>query len=269
MYKYLLILILFTSCSEGLEEKDQYDILFLSHTRTDDRSNLLIPEVEKHNYQKYDALILGGDFLEETCLNDGSLTYLDSVWNISSDYTLVSIGNHEEKNIEKLLDKTNKDAFYVQEIDDLPIVVLDTQSDSCNIIEDQLKMIQNISDTISKAKNIIFVSHKLIWLPEHPELDSLWSTVSNGQKGHQKWDLMYNNFHSDVYPLLKEIQGKGCQVYFYSGDLGNRKRFFEYKTQEGIKFMASGLNYDDEEHYAWVLKYNKIEKSIIWQKIKL
>ena len=227
----------------------------IAHTRLNDNSG--IDSIVSHaNLSKYDMLLLGGDIANLSSYNDSVLMCLDSIFDVSSATTLWALGNHDYTNVDLLKSYTKKETFYTYYQDNTTFVVMDTQKDSSQIINEQLKLFNQVMDTISESENLIFLSHKLIWMRNHPSLDNEIDSVSNGGIGECSYCVQNNNFYQEIYPKLVEFSNQGKQVYCIAGDVGFKVSKFEYVTKEGIQFLGTGIKANSIGNYFLEIKNN-------------
>ena len=199
----------------------------------------------------------------------------DSIFNFSSERTLWSLGNHDYDNLNRVEKYTKRPPFYAFAKWPFQFLVLDTQDSLSHIVGDQLNMIKAVTDTMASrpplsardrfAKYLIVLHHKLIWLPDHPDWKNRINEVANGNPGNCFHCSNSNNFYVDVYPLLVEVQQKGIQVICIAGDLGFYSKTFEYKTEEGIYFLGSGFDVNDEDNQVLVLTFDESGNKIDWK----
>lgn len=246
-----------------------YQYIFLGHTY-DNRNGK--QEVDNRilniDFNNYDLILLGGDITSNTTLEYSTLYYVDSIFNIKSDKTLWALGNHDYANPDWVKDFSSKPRYYAFNVNNISFLVLDTQDSACSIINDQLMLIQNIADTILHSSHLIIIHHKLIWLRDNTDLSD-YSYISNGPFGDCSYCINKNNFYSDIYPLLRSIQQKGIQVIMIGGDIGIYAKEFEYKTPDGIYFLASGLKAGDTADQVLIIQHNTNINSLEWQYMKL
>ncbi len=241
---FALALIALAGCKNPFSQKGNVKhYLLLSHTRMLDTVNQKVdPRLEQINFKAFDLLFLGGDITEETSKSPGTLTYLDSLFDLKSPNTLWALGNHDNTNLDNIRQATHRPITYTYYKNGITFVVLYTQEKEdwiCTITGDQLKMLQNVTDTISESSHLVILSHKLIWLWKHPELKK------HTGKGYYDWSCNYRihetNWPTDILPRLRAVQKKGIQVICLAGDIGNNVREFEEHTKDGIYYLASGL----------------------------
>ena len=229
------------SCTDSTREIKTY--LYTSHTRVCDAENgwSVKEKLEKVNYSSFDLILLGGDMLCQSSLEDRGMKYLDSVFNISSEKTLWSIGNHDDDNLSIVKQYTKRNNYYSCFFDGITFIILDSEIDDSKIINDQLIFLQSTLDTIEDSKNIIIMTHKLIWLYGNNEINLYGEERSNVKVGFNKWNIKANNFYNDIYPSLIRKESKGINVYCVAGDLGTNSSIFEFQSKEGINFLANGF----------------------------
>ena len=239
------ILVLFVfSCTDNTNEIKTY--LYTSHTRVCNAEYgwSIKEKLEKINYSSFDLTLLGGDMLCQSSLEDRGMKYLDSIFNITSEKTLWSIGNHDDNNLAAVKKYTKRNNYYSCFYDGITFIILDSEIDDSKIINDQLTFIQNTLDTIEDSNNIIIMTHKLIWLYGNEEIKLYGESRSNVKIGVNKWNIKVNNFYNDIYPSLIKKELEGINVYCVAGDLGTNSSIFEFHSKEGIDFLANGIGDD-------------------------
>jgi len=237
----------FFSCDSD-EVEDKVEIAFISHTRLNDNSGI-IEKVSQSDLKKYDMLLLGGDMANLSSENDSILQKLETIFNLSNTNTLWALGNHDYTN-PKLIEKyTKRPTYYSHYQNKTSFLVFDTQLDSSKIINQQLELFNQVVDTLKESKNLIILTHQLIWMRDHKELDEQINQISNGYKGDCNYCIQENNFYKDIYPKLVALKNKGINIYCLAGDIGFNTNKFEYITTEGIHFYATGMNFNQNENY--------------------
>ncbi len=257
-----ILLTILNSC----QQSESVSFLAIGHTRqaeSNDRRRVL-ETVEKIPYEKYDAILLGGDLVLESTKDKAQLDYLDKVFNLRSPSTLWAMGNHDYRDHpESVSTITNRPTFYAYNQGKVTFLVLDTQLDACNISGKQLQLFHKTINNLSKGDQLIILHHKLIWMPDHPVLDNKTHAITNGMVGDCFYCLMRNNFYKVVYPELENLEQKGIEVYLIGGDIGSKVNQFEYQTNEGIVFLATGLEDGRADNQVLLLNYEK-GKPISW-----
>ena len=103
---------------------------------------------------------------------------------------------------------------------------------------------------------VIILHHKLLWMYDYSELESQIEATSNGASGTCFSCLNPNNFHTDYYPKLVELEQLGIEVMCIGCDIGNKVSRFEFLTSEGVQFLASGFSVDQNENSVLLLYHN-------------
>lgn len=248
----------------------EYRYLFIGHPRHNNTGIQRMDSlVEQLDYGKYDAVLLGGDLTANSSLHDSTLNYLDGIFDLSSPQTMLAPGNHDVDRMGRLLAFTQRPAYFSYHQEGTTFLVLDTQRDQCSMRGDQLALIQALTDTLQDSDQLVVIHHKLMWLPDHPDLGSLVSTVPNA--GLCSWDFctFRNNFWQDFYPLLQKVKDRGVDVLLIAGDLGGKQKFFSWTSPENIHFLASGINQGDTDNQALVLTKNMESRELIWESVLL
>ena len=257
--QFLLILTfscLIYSCSSDQKPQTK-KYLFLSHTYqwgvTD--NNRIDYRFEGFDFSGFDQIWLGGDLCARTSEKRSTLTYLDSIFDLSSDKTHWALGNHDmvKGHIKYITDITKRATYYSSFVDGIGIVVLNTtefyhpiyspKEHECALLDGQLNMLQNIADTIKAASHLV-VLHHLPLLKNEMTNDSLDIGLEFNYY-HPEYKISCKDpetFDKVFFPIFKKIQKNGVQVILIGGDLGQRSKEFEYRSKEGIYFLGSGIN---------------------------
>jgi hypothetical protein len=193
-------------------------------------------------------LLLGGDLAQKSFEDEEIISHLDSVFSIGSSQTLWSIGNHDRAKDAAFTNYTNKPKFGVYQYGDLSFVVLDSQDSLSSIVGAQKEFLFQALDTIS-SKKLIFLTHKLIFMDQHPVMDKYINEVCNGKKGDCYYCHNPNNFQKEIYPRLKQLRKEGKQVMWIGGDLGKKTSKYQFVSEEGIVFLGNGMDPDREKNY--------------------
>ena len=258
-----ILLIILNSC----QQSESVSYLAISHTRQTETNNprKVLEVVEEIPFEKYDALLLGGDLVLESTKDEAQLKYLSKLFNLESPNTMWAMGNHDYRDHPALVKSfTKRSTFYAHQKEETTFLVLDTQLDSCNITGDQLTLFQKTIRNLSKGDHLIILHHKLIWMPDHPVLDSKIHAITNSMVGDCFHCLMKNNFYKDIYPALVQLEQNGIEVILVGGDIGIKVNQFEYQTDEGVVFLATGLEDGKSDNQVLIFTYEK-GKSVNWR----
>lgn len=256
--KYIFLLILLLILSNCQQEK-KLRCIVVSHTRICDGTgnNTLSSDIRNIDYSEYDMLLLGGDMLCNTSMDEAGLQHLNEVLDIEKPRTLWAIGNHDDTNTDLLSQYTQRPTYYAVYQSGITFLVLDTERDNGAIIGKQFEYVQQVLDTIQDAKHLIVLHHKLLWLYDNVELKGLDETVSNVKICEDMdWCLKPNNFNQDIYPRLVELVRKGIEVTCIGGDIGSVAKQFEWTTKDGINLLATGVNNDTGDNQILILEYH-------------
>ncbi|MEO1517617.1 MAG: metallophosphoesterase family protein [Bacteroidota bacterium] len=240
----MLLLLLASACQkeEVKMELPPATYVFLSHTRDTEQSNDLIEGVDQVDYNAYDMLWLGGDLVYFSTNSDEKIQELDDVFQLSSPQTLFAPGNHDYTSPARISAVTGRPTFYSHHENGITFLVLDTQIDGNQIADDQLDLFRAVTDTLQQSDFLILLHHHLLWMVDGGELEAQANQVSNGPLRNCGYCLRpQNNFYTDLFPALQQIQAAGTQVICIGGDLGNRIPYFEHRTSDGIVFLGSGM----------------------------
>lgn len=228
-------------------------LLFLSHTfQYGTRGNKIDYRLESLNRSNYDELWLGGDLCSETTLEKPTLSYLDSLFDLKSENTHWTVGNHDLRNghPEWIEATTEKPSFYSHTSFGLTRLVLNTcllnpqlpaiETDAEDAAT-QWDLITSVTDTIQESSHLILLMHHMVFGAIDFEMNSAGGANSD-QPFYSFRDDSLTTFADSLYPRLVEVQKRGVQVLVLSGDLGQKAKYFYWPTDEGIKFFGCGIN---------------------------
>lgn len=242
--------------------------IHLSHTRND-FNPYLNETVESIDYSSFNMLWLGGDLTFHTSIDHPTMEHVNNVFDVQSTNTLWALGNHDYDNIDLVEAYTNRPPYYAFFKNGISFIILDTQDSLSHIIGDQQEFVFNVLDTIQESKHLILLHHKLIWIYGNELLEPQISTISNGGTGNCFYCTNPNNFNSEIYPKLVEIQQKGVKVMCIGGDIGNNVKEFEHITSDGIVFLASGISGTDSNNKALIFEHDITNHIIDWRFVRI
>ncbi len=228
--------------------------IFLSHTRTS-TNDRIFKKVYDLNLELYEMTLLGGD-LGVDSFQDDFINHIDSIFNLKSKNTLWSVGNHDVTTNENFKNLTGKNKYHSYKTNNTTFITLDTQDSLSNIVGKQKQYFLDILKNTS-SKNIIIISHKLIFMDQHPIMDGQINKVCNGPKGKCDYCHNRNNFQHEIYPELVKLKEKGINIIWIGGDLGYKTSSFEYKDLNGIIFLGNGFWFKNKENKVLVLSEDK------------
>lgn len=244
--------------------------LHIAHTRTS--SNPRMDEVvESLDYSNYDMLWLGGDLAWSTSMDEMTMMHVDSIFNLGEENTLLALGNHDYADLERIQAYTSRPAYYAYHRNGVTFLVLDTQDSVSNIIAQQRRLFYNVADTISESSHLIILHHKLIWMYGDPYLQPQIQYISNAGLGDSAcFSCIHpNNFYSEIYPELLEVEENGVEVICIAGDIGFRTNQFEYMTPEGIQYLASGIESGKPSNMALLFHHDLSKDELSWEYVLL
>ena len=257
-----------TSCNNtsGISKtKDQIvKYIHISHTRTAANPNV-VGALESTDLSNYDMLWLGGDLAHASSLDDETMNYLDNLFDLGNPNTLWALGNHDYSDKSRVQSFTKRPAFYATHKNGITFLVLDTQDSLSNIVKDQRKLFDKVTDTIQNSTHLVLLHHKLFWMYGNPELEAQIGSISNAKLGGCSYCINPNSFYTDIYPKLSAIEGKGIEVLCIAGDIGFKASEFQYETAEGIQFLASGMSFEADDNLALVFTHDFALKKLSWE----
>lgn len=240
--------------------------LHLGHMKWEDGDGHLVdPRVEQLDFSAYDRLFLGGDLAPETTKDALTMARLDSLFDFASPTVHWAPGNHDYDEPERIPAATGRPFFYHFQHDAIAYLILDTQIDSCSYKGAQFDLIKSVTDTLKYSKYLVLVHHKLNWLLNSDELKPLVYKIPNAGPCKRDWCTIPNNFYPDIYPLLIDVRRRGIQPIVIGGDIGFLVKEFEYQTQDGIWFLATGMAYGDSTDKALVMTYETPAQELSWE----
>jgi len=218
---------------------------------TTPESNRIDLRLERVDFTKYDGILLGGDLCTETTKFESTVDYLDSIFDLGSERTLWSLGNHDARNghSDWITARTQRPLFYTTYFDDVQWLVLNTSFDSdpdndsyCADMAEQWRLITTLLDTVQHASNLVILAHFALW--GNVERDGMRTWLyANAEKG---WvNLVCDSiklFDTDVYPRLLKVVDRRVHVTVISGDGGQLSKQYSYTSKEGIDFFITGIN---------------------------
>ena len=256
----LIFVILFSSCTKVIPEvtNELEEFIFIGHPRTNDKVNQsMLPAVENIDYSRFSMTLLGGDLTQNSASYE-ALSYLDSILDLGSSNTLFAIGNHDDPS-PFLYDFTGRNKYYSYYRNGITYLILDTEDDPGIISNDQIDLIQNITDTVSISTHLVLMHHRIFWMIGNNDLDSLLPLVGGSTR-----DLLSTNFYTDIYPLLLNVEKKGTDVICLAGDRTDIN--INYVTNDSIQFIATGMNHtrSDSDNYVIIFQHNIKDQILDW-----
>lgn len=177
--------------------------IYLSHTRLQTNDSIF-KKIYDLDLNLYDMTLLGGD-LGVATFEDSIIHHLDKVFDLKNKNTLWSIGNHDNTSNENFKKFTNKNKFHYYIKDGTTFITINSQDSLSSIVGEQKTMFFDILNTL-QTKNIVILSHKLIFMDQHPVMDSQINQICNGPKGICDYCHNSNNFQSEIYPNYYKLK---------------------------------------------------------------
>lgn len=202
--------------------------------------------VEGLNYSNFDRIWLGGDILSEAMLNDHSLVYLDSIFNLAAPSTQYALGNHDIRNgnIQYYRTHTGRKSYNVFSDKGVVSICMNSQLNpsNCEDLNNQFDLIKNVCDTITTASHLFITMHSCLFygVPNIPNPASFGHT--NFDNWNSNCDSSNTSFAEVIYPLLKDVNSKGIVVYVIMGDTGAVTKAYHQVAEDSIHFFANGIN---------------------------
>jgi predicted phosphodiesterase len=236
------------SLKNGKSTLEKEHFLFLGHTYHWYSNNKIDKRVQNLNLKTYDVLLLGGDLCSESSRSDTSLQHINAIFDVSNPDVLWAVGNHDLENgslakIEKL---TGRKSFYAYYRNGITFLVLNTNIDKTEKssawknkeYRNQRNLIHAVCDSIQKSSHLIVIGHNILW----KDMDSREGKIVNLSKPSALSGDSSKPFVHEIYPLLKQVKKKGVEVVWLAGDIGKWTKSYSFRTDDGIQFLASGIN---------------------------
>lgn len=269
LFAPLLILCSCTKDKAAIVETETPDTyLHLSHTRLNSNP-YMDSDVEAIDFSNYELLLLGGDLAYLTSEDSATMNHVNSIYTLSDPNTLWALGNHDYSNPNLITTYTNRPLHYTYHKNGITFIVHDSEIDSCSILNSQLDLLNDVTDTISSSSHLVILTHKLIWMHGNAILEPLIPQVSNAGVGPAGWQIHPNNFYSEVYSKLTEVQNRGVQVICVAGDIGFQAKEFEFRFDSGIQLLASGIHANSAGNKGLVFQHYKKSRVLTWKFVPL
>lgn len=247
-YLLFLVIILCSACDkevmvvpEPMPMDSIHQYLFLGHINLD--KNTVDERIEQADFSAYQQLWLGGDICSETTQEESTVDYVDDLFDLSSPTTHWTLGNHDVRNgnIDWLTDRTQRPTFYAHYFNGITLLVLNTNyrvPDDCAIMGEQMTLIRNVCDTISESTHLIVLMHHLIW----GFFDETIDDITNAPASWLPFECdPLRRFEHIIYPEFLKTNQRGVSVICIGGDMGQQTTRYEYRHNEEMVFLASGI----------------------------
>lgn len=145
-----------------------------------------------------------------------------------------AVGNHDLSG--DIYQKNFGETFYSFQIGNDVHIVLDTEIDNGDLLNEQLKLIEEAKNKTLNAdiNNVFIYAHRTVFVDSYDELDGLFT--DNTQS------LSTPNFESDILPILNQFNPK-TSIYWFAGSIGGEApaSFFYYTPKENLHFIATAI----------------------------
>ncbi|MCP3928423.1 MAG: hypothetical protein GY705_04910 [Bacteroidetes bacterium] len=251
---FCTLVLLGYSCNPPANPNKKY--LFIGHAyQWGAKGKRIDFRVEKLDFSSYDQVWLGGDVCGQTTQEASTLNYLDSLFDLDSERFHWALGNHDvmDENLHFITDRTKRPTFYTTSFDGICLLVLNTNlyfpptyipdPAMCEEMEQQIELIKTVTDTIHHSSHLIVLHHygllgNLILDEQEKIFKPFNVNITDWTVGCQD----STTFEKTIYPLLIKVQSRGVQVTMIAGDVGQRKKKFDYQLKNGIRLLGSGIN---------------------------
>lgn len=267
MHRSLFFVFLAISCLTACTDAPvgpTYRYVHLAHTRAQTNPHM-DSLVEATDWTRFDMLWLGGDLIPNTSREPAHLAYVDRVLHLGDSSTFLAPGNHDYDSLALLTATTGRPPYYFAARSGIGVLVLDTQDSLSHIRGPQLAFVRRTLAELPALSHLIVLHHKLIYLDDGGPLRQRVSELANGGYGGCKHCLNPNNFYTDIYPLLVDVERAGTEVLCIGGDFGFKARTFHYLTEEGIDLLGSGLDYRHPDKPVILFEHTPAEGRLQWR----
>jgi hypothetical protein len=271
--KLLVTMLLFASCNkEAIITREQF--VFLGHIYQPGFENRVDFRLKDVRFDLYDNVLLGGDICVETTKEEATLSYLDSIFDLSAETTLWTVGNHDLRNghLDRITSVTRRPLNYLYEKNGIRYIILNTNytSDECEELEKQFLMLEDGLQNLADVQQIMVLSHHAIWTDYVMSLGE--SFAANAR--HSVWRAHCRNdknkFSDAVLPLLETAADHGVLVLWVTGDFGQKKSTYQFMARPNIYFLGSGLDITKQNNTDSVLiMEHTTNEKLVWKFIPI
>jgi hypothetical protein len=232
-------------------------LLHVANLAQPEQPTLLLPEAEVIGWSDFDAVLLGGNLLYNTTSDSLTFSLLGRTLGLDKERVFWSVGTHDIANPMLLKAVTKRPLFYGTRLNDIGIFVLDAETSVGKITDEQFDALKTFLAANNDVKSLIVLTGRLVWLYGDAQLSG--NHISNSS-------VVPSNFNARISPLLKMWAKGDKQVLCIAGDIGNQINQFEYETEEGIHYLASGLHpTNSAKSRVLLLKQDATTRLLSWQ----
>lgn len=290
-YLFLILILFFiASCTKDdpieiipTPENIINSYIFMGHTYAS--NNTIDERLESFNFVPYEQIWLGGDICAETTKDYGTLVYLDGLFDLESQNTHWTLGNHDVRNgnIDWIVEITGKETYHVQYFNNITLLTLNTNLSYGGVIDSesinaQYQLINEVCDTIQKSSHLIVLTHNVVWadIDDNMMVEEYANSVNTSILFRCSPD---QNFKEAVFPLFEKVMQRQIQVIFIAGDFGQNATSYEFITDNGMIFLGSGIASDvpyNEQFPTWglpdkvlVFDHDTLNRDVSWHFLDL
>lgn len=236
--------------------------IFLGHAYDWLAENRIDPRLELLDYAQYAGVWLGGDVCARTSKSFATLTYLDSLFDLSSPRTHWAWGNHDllEGDAQLLRAATGRPSYYTHWQNGLQIIVLNTNlfwhhpwdpaQEDCAAKAAQVDWLKSVLDTVAAASHLVLLHHHGLF--NELKVDQAGDTLllDNMRAIPVRPDCRTaGDFTAEIYPRLQAVRARGVEVVSISGDVGMVSKGYAITTPDSIHLLGSGINNSLDKQY--------------------
>lgn len=224
--------------------------------------------LEQLDYSSYAGVWLGGDVCSEALVDYSTVEYLDEIFDLGNPESHWSLGNHDARNMnwEYVTEVTKRKTYYAYYHNKMTRIVMNTNivPTNCEMMNDQYSIIKNVCDTIQESNYLLLLMHHGLWfdvpgLPPPPEYSH-----SNLKYWNSNCYDVNSNFINSIYPMLLEVKSRGVEVICIMGDIGHYTNKFDMLSEDGIRFLGSGLYHNEADNNVLIFTYDYQQPSLTW-----
>lgn len=232
--------------SSTAQVKDTLKYVFFGHTYAggEPDGKKVDFRLEAMDMSQFDQIWLGGDVGAESDLNYSNYEYFEQIFSIQKPGNHWALGNHDTRNenIEWWEEFTGKGRYYAYAENGITTIVMDGNISplDCENLNKQFNIIKNVCDTINHGHLIFLIHHGIA-----SDVPGVAPPYTYSHTELQNW---LPNCYSDtvtyantIYPMLKEVEARGVDVFHLTGDMGTYYKQFSGISDDGVEYLAAGL----------------------------
>ncbi len=264
-----IVLFTFLSSQVNAQERVEKKFFFTGHCYQPYTAGDKVDyRLEEFDFTDYEGVWLGGDVCSEALLKYSTVQYLDDIFDLGNIDTHWALGNHDTRNgnWEYVSEFSGRKTYYAYSNQKMTRIVLNTNivPTECEMMNDQYSMIENVCDTIQESKYLVLLMHHGLWF----DVPGLPPPQEYSHSNLKYWNSncydVNSNFINSIYPKLLEVQSRGVEVICVMGDIGHYTNRFDMLSDDGIRFLGSGLYLNEADNNVLIFTYNIQTYNLSW-----